>query len=62
MDARKNSPAAETAEREIVITRVFDAPRELVWQAWTDPEHVVRWWGPKGFTTTIETMDVRPRA
>ena len=60
MDAKKSSPAVETAEWEIVITRVFDAPRELVWQAWTDPRHVVHWWGPTGFTTTIEKMDVRP--
>jgi len=60
MDAKKSSPAVETAEWEIVITRVFDAPRELVWQAWTDPKHVVNWWGPTGFTTTIEKMDVRP--
>ena len=48
------------AARAIVITRVFDAPRELVWEAWTDPRHVVHWWGPNGFTTTIEKMDVRP--
>lgn len=48
------------ASREIVITRIFDAPRELVWEAWTDPKHVVQWWGPTGFTTTIEKMDVRP--
>jgi uncharacterized protein YndB with AHSA1/START domain len=47
-------------DREIVITRVVDAPRELVWTAWTDPKHVVQWWGPQGFTTTIEKMDVRP--
>jgi uncharacterized protein YndB with AHSA1/START domain len=46
--------------REIVISRVFDAPRELVWDAMTDPEHVVKWWGPLGFTTTIKEMDVRP--
>ena len=45
---------------EIVISRVFNAPRELVWKAWTDPKHVVNWWGPRGFSTTIETMDVRP--
>jgi uncharacterized protein YndB with AHSA1/START domain len=47
-------------DREIVIARVLDAPRELVWEAWTRPEHVTQWWGPQGFTTTIETMDVRP--
>jgi uncharacterized protein YndB with AHSA1/START domain len=49
-----------TAEREIVVSRQFDAPREMVWAAWTDPQQVVRWWGPKGFSTTIHEMDVRP--
>ena len=48
------------ADREIVITRVFDAPREMVWDAWTDPRQVVKWWGPQGFTLTIHEMDVRP--
>ncbi len=56
----RSSAAANTAEREIVATRVFDAPRELVFKMWTDPEHVARWWGPKGFTNTIYEMDVRP--
>ncbi len=51
---------ATASDREIVISREFDAPREAVWKAWTDPEQVVRWWGPRGFSTTIETMDVRP--
>jgi len=50
----------DTTDREIIITRDFDAPRELVWQAMTDPERVVKWWGPRGFTTTIEEMNVRP--
>jgi uncharacterized protein YndB with AHSA1/START domain len=50
---------SEFAEREIVISRVFDAPREMVWNAWTDPKQVVKWWGPRGFTTTIHEMDVR---
>jgi uncharacterized protein YndB with AHSA1/START domain len=49
-----------TAEREIVISRLFDAPRRMVWEAWTDPKQVALWWGPKGFSTTIEQMDVRP--
>ena len=49
-----------TADREIVATRVFDAPRDLVWQVWTDPEHITHWWGPNGFTTTIHEMDVTP--
>jgi uncharacterized protein YndB with AHSA1/START domain len=53
--------AATPSNREIVITREFDAPRELVWKAWTEPQHIMRWWGPRGFTTTIEEMDVRPR-
>jgi uncharacterized protein YndB with AHSA1/START domain len=51
---------ADSSEREIATTRVLDAPRDVVWRAWTDPEQVVQWWGPKGFTTTIEEMDVRP--
>ena len=50
----------DSAGREIVITRVVRAPRELVWQAMTDPRHVIHWWGPRGFSTTIEEMDVRP--
>jgi uncharacterized protein YndB with AHSA1/START domain len=54
------SAAVNTEDREIVLTRVFDAPRELVWKAWTDPQQVVQWWGPKGFTTTIHMMEVKP--
>jgi uncharacterized protein YndB with AHSA1/START domain len=54
------SIAEHTAERELVITRVFDAPRSLVFRVWTDPEHLARWWGPKGFTTVSCHMDVRP--
>jgi uncharacterized protein YndB with AHSA1/START domain len=54
------SSLAETKDREILLTRVFNAPRELVWEAWTKPEHVALWWGPRGFTTTIHEMDVRP--
>ena len=59
MAARSNA-AAEPTERVLVITRVFDAPRNLVFKAWTDPKHLVRWWGPRGFTTTIVHNDVRP--
>jgi uncharacterized protein YndB with AHSA1/START domain len=51
---------ANAAANEIAATRVFDAPRELVWRMWTDPKHVVHWWGPNGFTNTIHEMDVRP--
>lgn len=60
MAAKQSDPGGNTADREIIITRVFDAPRELVWEAWTDPRQVVQWWGPKGFTTTIEQMEVKP--
>jgi uncharacterized protein YndB with AHSA1/START domain len=45
---------------EIAAVRVFDAPRELVWKVWTDPEHVGKWWGPNGFTTTTHSMEVKP--
>ena len=44
---------------EIIISRTFAAPRELVWMAWTDPKHVGHWWGPAGFTTTTHSMDFR---
>ena len=55
----KASNVEVSSDREIVITRIINAPRELVWEAWTDPKQVVHWWGPNGFTTTIEKMDVR---
>lgn len=44
---------------ELTITRNFDAPREKVWQAWTDPERLSRWWGPKNFTTPFSKIDLR---
>ncbi len=47
-------------DREIVITRIFNAPRHLVFKAWTDPKHIAQWWGPKGFTTKVTEMDFRP--
>jgi uncharacterized protein YndB with AHSA1/START domain len=43
----------------MVVTRVFDAPRALVWKAWTDPKYVMQWWGPKGFTSPFCKMDFR---
>jgi uncharacterized protein YndB with AHSA1/START domain len=52
--------AAKSSDREIVATRVFDAPRELVFDAWTDAQRIKHWWGPYGFTTTTTEMDVRP--
>ena len=60
MSLEKNNASSNNPDREIVISRVFDAPRELVWEAWTNPRHVAQWWGPVGFSTTIEEMDVRP--
>jgi uncharacterized protein YndB with AHSA1/START domain len=45
---------------DLVFERTFDAPRERVWQAFTDPELIPRWWGPKGTITTVAEMDVRP--
>lgn len=59
MDEGKGNTTG-TADREISAVRVFDAPRELVWKVWTDPDHIAHWWGPKGFTNTIHKMDVRP--
>ncbi|MFC5703377.1 SRPBCC family protein [Cohnella faecalis] len=49
-----------TADREIVITRMFEAPRTLVFQAWTDNRHLARWWGLTGFTITTRSQDFRP--
>ena len=59
MVATKDQPA-DMSDREIVATRVFDAPSELVWDAFTQPEHIAQWFGPRGFTNTIHAMDVRP--
>ena len=58
--ATSNRPVGAPADLSIVITRLFDAPREVVFKAWIDPAHVAQWWGPNGFTTTIHEMDVRP--
>ncbi|MFI5014533.1 MAG: SRPBCC domain-containing protein [Hyphomicrobiales bacterium] len=58
--ARGNGATAEAAERELVITRVFDAPRELVFKAWTDPAQARHWMGPRGFTATHAEGELRP--
>jgi uncharacterized protein YndB with AHSA1/START domain len=50
----------DTDVDELIVTRIFDAPRKLVWRAWTDPEHVKRWWGPRMFTAPHCTIDLRP--
>lgn len=51
------SNTEKLADREVVITRLLNIPRELVWEAWTKPEHIVNWWGPNGFVTVIQKMD-----
>ena len=57
------SAAARTtpfAERELTITRLFDAPCSLVFKMWTDPKHLAEWWGPKGFTNPVCEVDLKP--
>jgi uncharacterized protein YndB with AHSA1/START domain len=52
----------EATAQDITITRTYEAPRELLWRAWTVPEELAQWWGPPGWTTPVDsvTMDVRP--
>ena len=52
--------SSDTTDRTLTITRTFDAPRELVFKAWSQPEHLVRWWAPTGFTTPSCEMEFRP--
>lgn len=56
------SEAVERSEQilhEIAAERIFDAPRELLWRIWTDAQHIEKWWGPNGFTTTTRKFDFR---
>ncbi len=55
----KTNAIAEPGKQEIVLLRTFDAPRELMWKAWTDSERLKRWWGPKGFTAPVFKIDLR---
>jgi uncharacterized protein YndB with AHSA1/START domain len=48
-----------TTARELVMTRTLDAPIELVWKVWTEPDHIKNWWGPQGFTNSIEVMEIK---
>jgi uncharacterized protein YndB with AHSA1/START domain len=59
-NAVNTKPATDVADRELVFTRLLDAPRELVFKVWTDPAHLIQWYGPKGFVTSVYEMDVRP--
>jgi uncharacterized protein YndB with AHSA1/START domain len=58
--ATAQSSGTSFAERELVITRIFDALRALVFRAWTDASHLARWWGPHGFTNPVCEVDARP--
>jgi uncharacterized protein YndB with AHSA1/START domain len=55
-----NDAATAPTSREITIVRLFDAPRALVFKAWTDPVHLARWWGPKDFTNPVCELDLHP--
>lgn len=59
MSEEKNNQTTQAIKNDLVITRIFDAPRELVWKAWTEPEQVMRWWGPKMFTCPEAKIDFR---
>ncbi|MFC6964571.1 SRPBCC family protein [Halocatena marina] len=59
-NATSDETEIETKESSLIIRRTFAASRERVWKAWTDPEQVIQWWGPNGFTTTVHEMDVKP--
>ena len=54
-----NRSAAELEERTLLLDRLFDAPRDVVFKAWSEPEHLIHWWGPRGFTSDIEKMEFR---
>lgn len=49
-----------TSDREIITSRIVNAPRELVYEVWTNPHHAIQWWGPQGFTNTFHEMNVKP--
>src|SRR5689334_8689979 len=56
---KESSTLSSTADRELIITRQLNAPVELVWKVWTDPDHIKNWWGPNDFTNTISKMDIK---
>jgi uncharacterized protein YndB with AHSA1/START domain len=57
--ASMTEQTAQVRKRDLVVTRIIDAPLDLVWQAWTDPEHVMRWWGPEDYTSPSCEIDLR---
>ncbi|TNJ62339.1 ATPase [Paenibacillus hemerocallicola] len=59
-ESKASNTTTSIKDRELLVTRAFATPRELVYKAWTDPEHLPHWWGPRGFTVTVLEIDVRP--
>lgn len=56
----ENNRDSNATDRALLISKVLDAPVALVWEAWTNPQHICNWWGPNGFTCTISKMDLKP--
>ena len=59
MSGQNNDLTAQQPSKDFVISRVLNAPRDLVWQCFTDPERMKQWWGPKGFKVHASIMDLR---
>ncbi len=57
--AQKNEAISNAPANELAISRILNAPRDLVWEAWTDPKHLAKWWGPNGFTTTTHKIEIK---
>ena len=57
---RKENSSFRQEGNQLILSRVLNAPRELVWEVWTDPVHIKEWWGPTGFTLTHKSMEVNP--
>ena len=60
MNATTTLPPTDAATADFVISRMFDAPRDLVYRVWTETQHLKHWWGPKGFTSPVCNLDLRP--
>lgn len=55
-----NKVAAQVGDRQITVTRVYDTPRDFVFEAWTNDKHLSKWWGPRGFTSTFQVFEMKP--
>lgn len=60
MASTQSAAVAETFSKEFVIEREFNAPRDLVWKVFTERDHLMRWWGPKGFKMIVGKLDLKP--